>query len=67
MRHAIDPPAPQATHHAPDLLTLQEVAQILRLCKATVYRMVQDKTLQAHKVGRQWRIARKDLDALLKP
>ena len=40
----------------PRLLTIREVANILRVHARTVYRMVQDGVLDAIRVGTQWRI-----------
>jgi excisionase family DNA binding protein len=38
------------------LLTLQETAELLRLSRRTVTRMVKRKELPAIKVGGQWRV-----------
>jgi len=40
----------------PRLLTLKEVASILRIHPRTAYRLVQDGTLTALRVGTQWRV-----------
>jgi excisionase family DNA binding protein len=40
----------------PRLLTLKEVANILRIHPRTAYRLVQDGTLGAIRVGAQWRV-----------
>lgn len=40
----------------PKLLTIREVANILRVHTRTVYRMVQDGVLGAIRVGTQWRV-----------
>jgi len=40
----------------PRLLTLKEVADILRIHPRTAYRLVQDGTLSAIRVGTQWRV-----------
>ena len=48
------------------LYTVQEVADILKVSKKTIYRMIKvTKKLKAVKVG-QWRIKKEDLDKLLK-
>jgi excisionase family DNA binding protein len=45
-----------------EILTLQEVAELLRVAEKTVYGMAQRKDLPAFKVGGQWRFRREDLD-----
>ncbi len=47
------------------LMTLGEVAEYLRLSKDTVYRMANNGTLPASKVGSQWRFRREDVDECL--
>lgn len=44
------------------LLTLEEVADYLRLSKDTVYRMAHSGTIPASKVGTQWRFRKDDVD-----
>lgn len=48
-----------------DLLTVKEVAAILRVSQPTVLRMIDDGELRAIRVRNQWRISRADLDAYL--
>ncbi len=48
-----------------DLLTVKEVAQILRISQPTVLRMIDDGELRALRVRHQWRIRRSDLDDYL--
>jgi excisionase family DNA binding protein len=38
------------------LLTLSEVAMILKISKRTLHRMIQHRQIPAFKVGGQWRI-----------
>ncbi len=47
------------------LMTLEEVADYLRLSNDTVYRMANTGTIPASKVGNQWRFRREDVDAWL--
>lgn len=47
------------------LMTLEEVADFLRLSKDTVYRMASGGKLPASKVGSQWRFRREDVDQWL--
>lgn len=51
--------------HMEKLLTLEEVADYLRLSNDTVYRMANTGTIPASKVGNQWRFRRGDVDAWL--
>lgn len=44
------------------LLTLEEVADYLRLSKDTVYRLANTGKLPASKVGNQWRFRKLDVD-----
>ncbi len=46
-----------------EILTLPEVAQLLKVAEKTVYTMAQKGALRAFKVGGQWRFRRADLDA----
>lgn len=45
-----------------EILTLPEVAQLLKVAEKTVYTMAQREQLPAFKVGGQWRFKRVDLD-----
>jgi len=44
-----------------EILTLPEVAQLLKVAEKTVYTMAQKGGLPAFKVGGQWRFRRTDL------
>jgi len=46
-----------------EILTLPEVAQLLKVAAKTVYTMAQKGELPGFKVGGQWRFRRTDLDA----
>jgi excisionase family DNA binding protein len=45
----------------PDLLNVQEVADILRVSNQTVYNMLRDGRLAAHKIGKEWRFAKDEV------
>lgn len=45
-----------------EILTLPEVALLLKVAEKTVYSMAQRGQLPAFKVGGQWRFKRTDLD-----
>ena len=48
------------------LLTIAQTAELLQLSEKTVRRRIADRGLIAHRFGRQWRIARGDLDEFLR-
>ena len=56
-----------AQERAGKLLTVAEVADLLRINKSTVYRMAKQGRLPATRVGRQWRFRESVLDGLLEP
>ena len=45
-----------------EILTLPEVASLLKVAEKTVYTMAQKAHLPAFKVGGQWRFKRVDID-----
>ncbi len=47
------------------LLTLHEVADLLKVKEATVRTWINGCTIRAIKFGREWRIAYKDLEAFV--
>jgi len=50
----------------PSLLTLEEVAQVLRVSKTSVYRIVERRELLCCRVGRNLRFTREDVAAYLR-
>ena len=46
-----------------EILTVSEVAGLLKVAEKTVYTMAQQAELPAFKVRGQWRVRRTDLDA----
>jgi len=48
-----------------EILTVQEVAEYLRLSRATIWRWCNEGKLQAFKVGRGWRIHRSEVQRLV--
>lgn len=45
----------------PDVLTVPEVSEFLRVSRETVYRLAQRGELRGRKIGRVWRFARDDV------
>ena len=48
------------------LYTLQEVADILRVTKQTLYNNIRKGNLQANKVGKEYRITEEQLQVIVK-
>jgi excisionase family DNA binding protein len=48
-----------------ELMTLEEVAEYLRITKTTVYRLLKQGKIPAKKVGRQWRFDKTSIDGWL--
>ncbi len=46
----------------PDVMTLNEVAEYLRVPRSTLYKLAQEGRIPAQKVGRQWRFRRVVVD-----
>jgi excisionase family DNA binding protein len=49
----------------PEVLTINEVAERLRIHPRTAYRLVNDGSIPGVRVGRQYRISAKALDAYI--
>lgn len=45
----------------PEIMTLRELANFLKVTNQTVYNMIWDKRIPAFKAGRSWRIKREDV------
>ena len=50
----------------PDILTIIEVAEYLKVAERTMYRLAAAKKIPAFKVGGTWRFSRADIDAWIK-
>jgi PTS system nitrogen regulatory IIA component len=48
-----------------DILTLEEVAQYLRLKPQTIYKWAQERRIPAVKLGKEWRFRKSILDRWL--
>lgn len=53
------------TEQRPELLTLRELAEFLRVSMTTAYQLVSGGEVPAVKVGGQWRIPRDELERRL--
>ena len=50
------------SNERPSLLTLDDVADYLRVHPSTIYRLLKKKQLPAFKVGRDWRFNQESID-----
>ncbi len=48
-----------------DILTISQVAEYLQLSEMTTYKLVNDGTMPAFKIGRHWRVKKSDLNELI--
>jgi excisionase family DNA binding protein len=60
-----EPAGPDSAEESLDLLTVSEVAAMLRLSKMTIYRLMDRGSLPALRVGRSFRIPRDSVRALV--
>ena len=49
----------------PDVLTLNEAAEYLRIPRSTAYKLAQEGKIPGQKVGRHWRFRRDTIDRWL--
>ena len=49
----------------PEILTPEDVAEILRLPVKTIRARIADKSLKGTKIGKHWRVYKKDLERYL--
>jgi excisionase family DNA binding protein len=47
-------------------LDFKELTSYLKMPRSTLYRLVQNKQLPGHKVGRSWRFDREEIDRWIK-
>lgn len=55
----------ESLSNKPDILNVEEVANLLRVSEQTVYNMLKDGRLQATKVGREWRFPKEAINRLM--
>lgn len=48
------------------IYTMQEVADILKVTRRTVYTYVYNHKLKANKIGKEWRVSHEDLQDFIK-
>lgn len=54
-------------HHQPLLLTVREVAKLLRIHRPKVYLLIKDGSIEGFKLGADWRIKRQSIEKLIGP
>ena len=47
-------------------MTIEEVAQYMRVSRFTVYRLAKERAIPATKIGRQWRFQREEINQWVK-
>jgi excisionase family DNA binding protein len=45
----------------PDIMTITQVAKYLQISEITTYKLVNEGTIPAFKIGRHWRVKKDDL------
>ena len=48
-----------------DVLTLKELSDYLKIPESTIYKLVREGKIPAHKIGRQWRFRKVVIDQWL--
>ena len=48
-----------------EIMTIEQLAEYLQLSETTTYKLVQNGTIPAFKLGRHWRVRKKGLEELL--
>lgn len=54
-----------ALNNGKEIMTVNEVAEFLKISTVTTYRLVQEGKISAFKVGRSWRVKRTDLNEFI--
>lgn len=49
----------------PDVMTIEETAQYLRIAKSSLYKLAQEGKIPCQKVGRHWRFRKESIDRWL--
>jgi excisionase family DNA binding protein len=47
-----------------DILNIKEVSDYLKIPVSTIYKLIQERKLPAIKLGKHWRLMKKDIDGL---
>ena len=49
-----------------DIMTMDELAEYLKISKSTLYKLAQDNKLPGQKIGKRWRFHKDAVDAWVK-
>jgi len=52
--------------HRPMLLTVREVAELLRIHRPKVYELIKEGTIEGFKLGSDWRVTRESVETLIR-
>ena len=55
----------ESFHPTPEMLTVDEIAEYLRVSRATICRWCGTGKLPAFKIGKSWRVQKKDLERFI--
>ena len=47
------------------MYNIDQVAEMLRLCRITVFRYIKSGKIKAIKIGREWRIKQEEIDRIM--
>ena len=48
------------------MYNIDQVAEMLRLCRITVFRYIKSGKIKAIKIGREWRIKQEEIDRIMR-
>jgi len=57
--------APSMASQPPDVLTIDELSEYLRISKSSLYKLAQEGKVPGQKVGRHWRFRKDAIDRWL--
>lgn len=49
-----------------DLLTVDELCEILKIGKNEAYRLLKDRTIKGFRIGRIWKISRESIESYIR-
>lgn len=49
-----------------DLLTVDELCEILKIGKNAAYRLLKDRTIKGFRIGRIWKISRESIESYIR-
>jgi excisionase family DNA binding protein len=52
----------EMTRSSEDVMTIEELAEYLKIPKSTLYKQAQDRKIPGQKIGKQWRFSKAAID-----